>query len=80
MPRDHFLLKENPMAKNDDKKPETEVEPVPAKEPEMKIEALPVAAKVAGDAGLVKMIKGDQVLYVHPTCVKAHEEAEWEVA
>jgi hypothetical protein len=46
-------------------------------------EKLKADAKAAADAkdleGLVKMSKGDQVLYVHPTCVKDHEKAEWEV-
>lgn len=46
-------------------------------------EKLKADAKAAADAkereGLVKMSKADQVLYVHPTCVKEHEKAEWEV-
>ena len=48
----------------DDKKPETKVE---------------AKAKVDANAGLVKMRKGAEVLYVNPTCVKDHEKAEWEV-
>lgn len=30
--------------------------------------------------GLVKVKKGDDVLHVHPTTVKAHAEAGWKVA
>jgi hypothetical protein len=53
------------MAKDDDKKPEADKS---------------AAKEIDPNAGLVKMRKAGQVLYVHPTCVKEHEKAEWEVS
>jgi hypothetical protein len=62
------LSQENRMTKDDNEKSTTETEKP----------SLPVR-DVDPNAGLVKMRKGDQVLYVSPTCVKDHEKVEWEV-
>jgi hypothetical protein len=38
-------------------------------------------AKIDAKAGLVEMRKkGEKSLKVHPTCVRSHESAGWEVA
>jgi hypothetical protein len=45
-------------------------------------EAMPETAAVepvASTEGLVKVQKGDEVLHIHPTTVKAHKEAGWKI-
>jgi len=44
------------------------------------VEGLVNATETAAPVeGLVTVCKGGEVLYVHPTCVKAHENAGWKV-
>lgn len=38
------------------------------------------AAPAAPDAGLVRMVKGEESIDVHPTAVKSHQAAGWSVA
>jgi hypothetical protein len=45
-------------------------------------EAMPETADaepVASTEGLIRVQKGDEVLHVHPTAVKAHKEAGWKI-
>jgi hypothetical protein len=53
-----------------------------AEEVETTEEAMPetaAAEPVASIEGLVKVQKGEEVLHVHPTAVKAHKEAGWKI-
>ena len=50
----------------------------PAPEEGLPAQGEPVTTP-APEEGLVAMVKGGEVLHVHPTCVQAHKNAGWTV-